>query len=140
MVLNVKSYSNTFNQKCIWQFSYCKHVMSSFNQNAILPLQNTILFMCIWHNILLSFGMVFTKFDRLARCILTPIVKFQIFDFISYLSFHKGFARLKHWKHIKFSLEEINCNESKVSIYECCELNISIHRFCLHGTTIVRIY
>jgi hypothetical protein len=27
---------------------------------------------------------------------LTPIVKFQIFDFISYLSFHKGFARLKH--------------------------------------------
>ncbi len=69
-----------------------------------------------------------------------PLSNFKYFILISYLSFHKGFARLKHWKHIKFSLEEINCNESKVNIYECCELNISIHRFCLHGTTIVRIY
>jgi hypothetical protein len=87
---------------------------------------------------LFRYAMVFTKFDKMARGIFTSIVKFQTFDFIFCLNFNKGFVKLKHWKHIRFFLEEINCNEPQVVIYECCKVYRSIERFCLHGTKNVK--
>jgi hypothetical protein len=122
----------------MWQFRCCKHALGSFNQSAILLFWHPILFMCIRHNILSRYAMVFTKFDKMARCIFTSIVRSQTFDFISCLSFNKGFVKLKHWKHIRFYLEEINCSEPWVVIYECCKVDRSIERFCLHGTTNVK--
>lgn len=83
-------------------------------------------------------SLIFTKFDKMARCIFVSVVKSQTFDFISCLNFNKGFARLKHWKHIRFFLEEINCSELRVVIYECCKVDRSIEIFCLHGTTNVK--
>jgi hypothetical protein len=83
---------------------------------------------------LFGYAMVFTNYDKMARCIFTSIVRFQAFDFICCLSFNKGFVRLKHWYHIKFPFKEINYSEPKIVIYECCKVDISIQRFCLHGT------
>jgi hypothetical protein len=96
------------------------------------------LFRCIRHNILSRYAMVFTKFDKMATCIFTSIVRFQTFDFILCLSFNKDFVKLKHCKHIRFFLEEINCSELWVVIYECYKVDRSIERFCLHETTNVK--
>jgi hypothetical protein len=120
-------------------FSCCKHI-NNFNQNVNASFQHPTLFKCIWHNILLNYVMVFTKFGKMSRCVFTFIVEFQTFDFISHLNFNKGFVRWKRWKHIRFSFEKINYNEPRVVIYECWKVDQSIQRFCLHGTTNVNMY